>query len=87
MFREKDDRLVWENTGAANKHICIYSLAKYSLHLHVNQSHHGYLTVYTLRNKLYCKYRISFTFNGLFVMYFNTFCQRNFNVGNKNFEN
>ena len=29
----------------------------------------------------------NFTFNGMFVMYLKTFCPRNFNVGNQNFEN
>ena len=31
--------------------------------------------------------RIIFTFNGMFMMYFETFCPRKFNGGNQNFEN
>ena len=31
--------------------------------------------------------RISFTFNGMFMLYLKIFCPRKFNGGNQNFEN
>ena len=33
------------------------------------------------------KIQIIFTFNGMFMLYLETFCPRKFNGGNQNFEN